>query len=136
MVQRILSDHNCFGQTNAIYKAYRRDADLAELVSLELYRFEDVGLSISADDLEVWQFCQRNHILLVTGNRSNDDNELSLESVIRAEFKPTSLPVITIGNLKRVIPNLKYRNACAERLATIVFDLDDYRGRMRLYLPS
>jgi hypothetical protein len=48
---------------------------------------------------------------------------------------PTSLPVITIGNLKRVLPDLAYRKLCAARLAEIVYDLENFRETMRVYLP-
>jgi hypothetical protein len=42
--------------------------------------------------------------------------------------------VVTIADLDRMIEKT-YREQCATRLAEIVFDLDDYLGAGRLYIP-
>ncbi len=134
-MQIVLSDHNCEGQAKAIYDVLRYDGTWLELSPIKLFLFDDVDLPISADDEQVWQLCQDRQYLLLTGNRTNKDQEKSLESTIRRFFTPNSLPVITIGNLKRVIPNQVYRTRCAERLAEIVYDLDNFRGTMRIFIP-
>jgi len=54
---------------------------------------------------------------------------------VRRLLTPDSLPVLTIGNLQRVLADPTYRRACAERLAEIVDELHKYRGVTRLYLP-
>ena len=59
----------------------------------------------------------------------------SLEQVIREENTATSLPVVTIGNADRVLTDPDYRNRCVDRLIEIIFDLDDYRGVRRLFIP-
>ena len=134
-MQVLLSDHNCEGQARAIFDVLSYRGVWLELAPMELSWFRDVGLSATANDEVVWRFCQEHRYLLLTGNRRTDDLEKSLESVIRRLSMPDSLPVLTIGNLKRVTADLGYRERCAERLTEIVFGLDRYWGSGRLYLP-
>lgn len=134
-MQIILSDHNCEGQAQAIFDILRYDQTWLDLVPIQLKWFHDIKLPISADDRDVWELCQERGYLLLTGNRSGDDKDESLEFTIRRLIKPDSYPVITIGNLKRVNPDPIYRKRCAERLAEIIYDLDNYRGFMRVYIP-
>ena len=99
--------------------------------------FRDVGLPDDADDETVWRFCQENGYLLLTGNRRTVDGEVSLELSIRRLLTATSLPVLTIGDLDRVLHDGNYCERCAERLAEIVFELEErYLGVTRLYLPG
>lgn len=134
-MQVILADHNCEGQAEAILAVLRFDETWLELAPMELKWFRQIGLSDKAKDREVWQLCQDRNFLLLTGNRSSTDKEQSLEFAIRTLVTPSSLPVVTIGSLNRVIPDLRYRKRCAERLAEIVYDLPDYRGTMRVFIP-
>ena len=131
--QVILSDENCIGQLDAIFNELER-LDLVELLEIELRTWEQIGLKKGADDEIVWHFCQENHYLLVTSNRTGSDGNKSLEHTIRRLVTPTSLPVLTIGNPKRVTRDRKYCIACAQRLADIVFELEKYLGVTRLYL--
>jgi len=83
----------------------------------------------------VWRFCQEHGYLLLTGNRTTKDGQQSLELTVRRLITPTSLPVITIGNLQRILSDRKYCERCAERLAEIVLDLEErHLGVTRLYL--
>ena len=134
-MQRILSDHNCEGQAEAIFNALRYRG-FFPLVPMTLVQFRDVGLDISADDLEVWQFCQKNGDLLLTGNRTASDGVKSLEYSIHQHLKEDSLPVITIGNLDRVMADPVYCWRCAENLVEIALDVDKVRGTPRLYIPG
>lgn len=131
--QRILSDENCVGQVEAILQALDQ-LGLIELLAIELLSWEKSGLAKSADDETVWRFCQEHQCLLITGNRTGDDGEKSLEFVIRHLVTPTTLPVLTIANMKRVIPDRQYCFDCANRLADIIADIENYRGVTRLYL--
>lgn len=133
-MQVILSDHNCEGQAELIFNVLRFDGTWLELVPIELKWFRDVKLSEKAPDEEVWQYCQENGYILLTGNRSTKDGEKSLELQIRDKYFEECLPVLTIGNLKRINSDVVYRVKCAERLAEIVDDLGLYLGRVRLYL--
>lgn len=133
-MQTILSDHNCEGQAEAIFAALRYRG-LFPLIPMKLIFFGDIGLHISTNDKNVWQLCQNQQYLLLTGNRSAADGVKSLEYNINHFVKPDSLPVITIGNLGRVKADPTYCWRCAENLAEIVLDLDSVRGVPRLYIP-
>ena len=134
-MQIILSDHNCEGQAQALFDLLRYESDWLHLVPMELKWFDDVGLLHTADDKIVWQLCQEQGYLLLTGNRSTKDGIKSLEFQIRHLATSDCLPVLTIGNLKRVLPDLDYRRRCAIRLAEIVDELHLVRGVLRLFLP-
>ena len=129
----ILSDENCMGQVEAIFNELDR-LGYVELLEIELLTWEQAGLTKGMDDEAIWHFCQKCNCLLITGNRTGKDQEKSLEHVVRHFVTPTSLPVLTISNLKRMTRDRKYCIACAQRLADILFELDVYRGVTRLYL--
>ena len=131
----VLSDYNCEGQARAIFRALDVGGYL-KLIPLELRFFVDVGLSTDAEDAVVWQHCQNHGFVLLTGNRKTSDGERSLESTIRRLSTSHSLPVLTISNLRRVLTDPIYCQACALRLAEVVLDLEVYRGVQRLYLPG
>ena len=133
-MQIILSDHNCEGHARAIFDMLKYEGYL-EWIPMELKWFEDVGLSPRTCDGTLWRFCQEHGYLLLTGNRSGDDGDLSLELITRRLVTSESLPVLTIGKNK-VLRRPDYCRRCAERLAEIVFELEKYRGITRLYLPS
>lgn len=84
-MQIILSDHNCERQAEEIFNVlrYDDDGDWLKLVPLKLQWFRDVGLSERASDEIVWQFCQKNGYILLTGNRSTKDGNKSLELTVR-----------------------------------------------------
>ena len=133
-MQIILSDHNCEGHAQQVIFALNR-IGLAVIAPVRLLLFSDVGLPFNADDEVVWQLCQEENYLLLTGNRRTVDGEDSLELTIRRLYAPNILPVLTIGDLNRVLHDRDYCERCAERLAEIVLDLVALRGVTRLYLP-
>lgn len=133
MEQVVLSDENCVGHAVAIFHALNR-LGYVELLGLSLKKFHEIELREGADDETVWQFCQNNGYLLLTDNRTTKDGKVSLELTIRRLVTATSLPVLTIGNVDRVLKEREYCERCAYRLAEIVFDLDDHLGVTRLYL--
>lgn len=134
-MQMILSDHNCEGQAKAIFDELRYDDTWLELAPMALIWFRDIALRVDANDETVWRLCQERGYLLLTGNRTNEDKEKSLEFAVRKLLRPDSLPVITISNLKRVKPDPDYRKRCAGRLVEIVYDLPNYLGAMRVFIP-
>lgn len=73
-------------------------------------------------------------MILLTANRSMKSKH-SLEQVMREENMPAALPVITIGDSDRVLSDPNYRNRCVDRLIEIIFEIDDYKGTMRLFMP-
>jgi hypothetical protein len=128
-----LVDHNLEGH------ALLLSGNIANLGWLDLLKiyfatFEEVELAVTSNDRVVWRFAQANQMILITANRSMKGQN-SLEQVMREENTSTSLPVITIGDADRVLSDPDYRNRCVDRLIEIVFDIDDYRGAMRLFIP-
>lgn len=132
--QIVLSDHNCGGQAEAIFETLRWYTDLG-WVPLELRFFQDIGISETSSDEFVWKLCQTNDYILLTGNRSMRDGDFSLEATMRRLYHPNIIPVVTIGNLKRVLKDPIYRYLCAEKLAEIALDVNVHRGTMRLFIP-
>ena len=61
-------------------------------------------------------------------------DEDSLEQTIREENTSTSLPILTIGNVDRMMQK-KYRDRCESRLLEIVLYLDNYLGAGRIFIP-
>jgi hypothetical protein len=105
-----------------------------DLLPIRFITFEEIELSITSNDRTVWQFAQINQMILLTANRSMRGKN-SLEQVMREENTFTSFPVVTIGDADRVLTDPDYHNRCVDRLIEIVFDIDDYRGTMRLFIP-
>lgn len=105
-----------------------------DLISIRFVTFEDVELPINSGDRAVWRFAQSNQLILLTANRSMKGKD-SLERVMREENTPTSLPVITIGNINRLLTEPDYRERCVNRLVEIVVDIEDYRGVRRIFIP-
>lgn len=132
---RLLSDENCAGQVEAI-STELKILGLAELLEIDVVSWDETSLRKGVDDETIWRFCQEHNLLLITGNRTGYDKEKSLEYVIQHLIQPNSLPVLTIGNLKRVNRNRRYCIACARSLADIVLELELYRGVTRLFIPQ
>ena len=88
-------------------------ADFWQALGLVLHRFEDVGLTASSTDLEVWSVCQAEQLILITDNR-NLDSEDSLEATIRRNNTPESLPVFTIADMTEFRMNSSYAERVVE----------------------
>jgi hypothetical protein len=39
------------------------------------------------------------------------------------------------GHADRILSDPDYRNRCVDRLIKIMFDIDDYRGSRRVFIP-
>ncbi|MHC5610751.1 MAG: ACP S-malonyltransferase [Nostoc sp.] len=128
-----LVDHNLEGHT-LILSGNIANLGWLDMLPIRFITFEEVSLSITSDDRLVWRFAQTNQMILLTANRSMKGRN-SLEQVMREENISTSLPVVTIGNADRILTDLDYRNRCVDRLIEIVFDIDDYRGSRRIFIP-
>jgi hypothetical protein len=96
--------------------------------------FADLGLAENATDAAVWQACQENGVLLITGNRDATDPD-SLEVTICERNRRDNLPVLTLANPRRIMRDRTYAEAVVERLFEILIDIEMYRGAGRLYLP-
>jgi hypothetical protein len=82
----------------------------------------------------VWEVCQREQVVLLTANR-NDESPESLAFTIQQHNTPQSLPVFTLANDQRVLRDRQYAETVPDRLIEALFDIDNYRGTGRLYLP-
>jgi hypothetical protein len=128
----ILTDHNMKGQAILLWGTLAV-AGWLDLLPMRLVTFEDMRLPIDSNDRAVWRFAQAQGMLLLTGNRNMAGLD-SLEQTIREENTATSLPVLTVGNIRR-IDERTYRERCSSRLIEIVMDIDNYLGTGRLFLP-
>jgi len=128
----VLIDHNIEWQATLLWSALRSEGWL-ELYPLEMVMFNDVGLAHDSNDRDVWRFAQKSRMILLTANR-NMEGKHSLEKTIREENTPASLPVLTISQEVR-LREREYRTRCAERLLEIVFDIENYLGIGRIFIP-
>jgi hypothetical protein len=96
--------------------------------------FPALGLSYDSPDAVIWRTCQKEKLVLLTGNR-NDEGPDSLEAVIRDENQPGSLPVFTISDPRRLLHDRLYAERVAERLLDYLTRIDEVRGVGRLYIP-
>jgi hypothetical protein len=93
-----------------------------------------VGLSENSPDAVIWRTCQREQLVLVTGNRNADAPD-SLEVVIRGENQPDCLPVITLADPGRIQRERPYAEKTAERILDYLMRIEELRGSGRLYAP-
>ncbi len=128
----IIIDHDIEGQAMLLWAQISSEG-WPDLFSLRFVRFIDVSLPYASTDREVWRFAQQNKMILLTGNRNMKDED-SLEMTVREENTATSLPVLTIGNVDRMVQK-SYRDKCEARLLEIVLYLDNYLGAGRLFIP-
>jgi hypothetical protein len=135
-VKGLVADANIQGQVEYLVQRMQADAwaEFWQALGLVLHRFEDIGLSGSSTDLEVWNVCQAEHLILITDNR-NLDAEDSLEATIRRNSSPESLPVFTIADMNQFRMNSSYVERVVEVLYDYLLRIDDVRGAGRLYLP-
>jgi predicted nuclease of predicted toxin-antitoxin system len=120
----------------ALVAAMQREpwTDFWEQLGLHLCRFEDVGLTATSSDVEIWQRCQAEELILITNNR-NENSSDSMETAIHTLNTPSSLPVFTIGSLPRFQKSRAYAERVIDRLLVYSIDIDRVRGAGRLYLP-
>ena len=125
-------DHNIEGQAMLLWRLLSAEG-WCELFALRLVLFPQVGLPVNSSDREVWRFAQRQRMVLLTANRRMEEAD-SLEQTLREENTPTSLPVLTIANVRRMTEKA-YLVRCATRLLDIVTEIEKYAGIGRLFLP-
>ena len=133
---RIMSDNDVRGHVARMMDICQSTywAELWRDLDCVLCTFEDFQLRADANDATIWQTCQDNETLLITGNRNADDPE-SLESTIRQWNTADCLPVLTLADPDRIGRDGQYAQLVVERLFEILMDLDALRGTGRLYLP-
>ncbi len=103
-------------------------------LGIRLAVFADFGLKPRSPDDVVWQTCQDNGLVLITGNR-NDDGPTSLQTTIRERLTPKSLPVITVAQPKSLGKNAAYTAQVGIRVLDYLLKIEELRGTGRLYVP-
>ena len=133
---RIMADNDVLGHVRTLVQVCESPpwSDFWQETQCEFISFGELGLAEDATDAQVWQACQDNDVVLITGNRNAESPE-SLEVTIRELNNDRCLPVLTLADQDRVLRDRSYAGAVAERLLEILFDLDNLRGSGRLYLP-
>jgi len=136
MVKGILADVNTRGPVEDLVREMQ-GANWLEFwihLGLTLFHFEDLGLRRDATDLEIWQKCQENQLILITDNRNKNSPD-SLEATIQQYNMSESLPVFTIADLRKFRKSRAYAQRVLEKLYEFLLDIDRLRGTGRLYLP-
>ncbi|HBB34851.1 MAG TPA: ACP S-malonyltransferase [Cyanobacteria bacterium UBA8803] len=128
----VLVDHHLKGYIVLLQGTLYSEGWL-DLLPIRFVFFEEVGLAVDSSDRVVWRFAQDNQMFLLTANRNAKGND-SLEQTMREEGTFTSLPVITIGNLDRLLER-EYREQCSARLIDIMMYVENYLGVSRLFIP-
>jgi hypothetical protein len=103
-------------------------------LAVRVESFASLGVSANTPDATLWQLCQTQQIILITGNR-NEEGPASLEATIQASNTPTSLPVLTISEPQRILSSRAYARRVVERLLEYLIDVENLRGTGRFYLP-
>ena len=131
----ILTDNDVVGAVRVFRRilASPEWMGLTTALELEFIELQDVELPADAPDVAVWQRSQEVGALLITGNRSSGEG--SLDQTIAEHGSPESLPVLTIGDPRRVIRDPVYARACAFSLLDFVERIETLRGTGRLFIP-
>lgn len=79
----LIADNDIQGQMNVLRHVLASDAwkEIWTTLGLSVRTFADSSLDASATDAEVWHACQREELVLITGNR-NQRGPDSLEATI------------------------------------------------------
>jgi len=133
---RIMADHSVEGHLHVLADIWSSPAwgDIWEAMECEIESFARLGIPQDAPDTDLWELCQEEEIVLVTGNRNAEGAE-SLENAMATLGTPQSLPVITIGDPDRLLRDRHYAQRAAAQLLEYLLDLDNLRGAGRLYIP-
>lgn len=136
MVKGILADIHMKGPVADLARAMQAPswAEFWNELELALVTFEDVGLTATSTDEEIWHTCQEKKLFLITNNR-NQESPDSLEATIRRHNSDKSLPVFTISDLDRFRKNRDYAERVLERLYECLLDMERLLGTGRLFLP-
>lgn len=132
----IMADHDSEGHLQVLLRLLASPEwhELWQELAVRIASFSSLAIPYHTSDPALWRLCQRQEIVLITGNRNQEGPE-ALETVIAQENTPNSLPVLTIGDPGQVLSSRAYADRVVTRLLEILLDLEQYRGTGRLYLP-
>ena len=132
----LMADANCIGHVLLLVNLMQ-DVDRRgfwEFLELDVFTLADFGLSVDASDRVIWECCRTEDLLLITSNRNADDPD-ALQNVISESADPNALPVITISDAFQLGRDREYAQRAADKLLKYLFDIDDYRGTQRQFIP-
>ena len=132
----ILADNDVRGQVDYLVARMQSEPwrEFWQDLALRLFHFEDISLAPTATDLEIWQRCQAEELVLITGNRTLSGPD-SLEATIRQLNTVDCLPVFTIADVYKVNTSNVYVDQVIETLLDYLQRIDTIRGAGRLYIP-
>ena len=107
--------------------------DLWKQFGVTVESFGSLGIPPNISDAELWHICQSEELVLFTANRNRDRPD-SLEATIERYNQETSLPVITIADLRRFGRDREYAAGVAERALGFLLEIDNHRGTGRIYV--
>jgi hypothetical protein len=135
-VKGLLADNDVRGQVGYLVTRMQSEPwrEFWQDLGLRLFHFEDLALAPTATDLEIWQRCRAEEIVLITGNRTLSGPD-SLEATIRQRNTSDRLPVFTIADVSKVNTSNLYADQVIETMLDYLQRIETIRGVGRLYLP-
>ena len=105
----IMADHDIEGQMQVLLRLLTSTEwhTLWTELAVCVESFASLGISTNVPDAVLWQLCQTQQIILITGNR-NEEGPASLEATIQASNTLSSLPVLTISEPQRILSRRAY----------------------------
>lgn len=131
-----MADHDIEGHVRVLLQVLMSEEwrDFWAALDCGVESFERLGIPTDTADIDLWRLCQAREIVLITGNR-NQEGPQSLEAAIEQWGTDESLPVLTIGEPRRIFLSRAYAQQAAVRLLEYLDGMDHLRGTGRLYLP-
>ncbi|MDH3601557.1 MAG: hypothetical protein OEU26_18245 [Candidatus Tectomicrobia bacterium] len=79
----IMADHDIEGQMQVLLRLLNSPEwrELWSELAIQVESFMSLGLPTNTPDVELWQVCQAQEIVLITGNRNQED-PASLEATL------------------------------------------------------
>jgi hypothetical protein len=134
---RLLADVHCDLHVQSLLRVCRSDAwrDYWFSLGVKIHTFESLGIDRRLRDRDLWEYCQRHDIFLITANR-NADGADSLQVTLLQRTTLNTLPVLTIGDPQLVLTDAEYAARAAVRMMEILTDVNGVRGTGRMFLPA
>lgn len=135
-MRAIMADNDIQGHMEVLMRLLLSDAwrEFWIALNLSVPTFADLSLDASVSDATLWHLCQKEQIVLITGNRNKDGPD-SLEAMIQSQNTPSCLPVLTLGDPNLALHNRIYANRVVQTLLQYLLEIDNFRGTGRLWLP-
>src|SRR5258708_3758010 len=102
-MRAIMADNDIQGQMYTLVLLLRSETwrEIWASLNLSVRTFEELSLPTDVSDATLWHACQKQEVVLITGNRNNDGED-SLQATIQTNATSTSLPVFTISEPRKV----------------------------------